>query len=614
MFALLFACLVAPPESLDEAERSELRRYLAELKAGRPGSAETVERLAGMSYACFRETVSTYVELPVSAEAATHRAFQALLERTSREAHSPWPLMQLYTPDFAEFVAARAGANPVQDKLFEQLLKSDTGRPAFDLCVRLCPAHSLNYLASSKKEGQTGLFEAWNRRLALGKESRPLPDLEKDLAAIAKSFSPENDLESLEAHLRFVASWPVLRASYRTHLESCLAHEKVTILLAGLAVQQRQPLLLERNAGLVEKAKIDTIQERALRNYAYEDAVDHSATLRKLWQIIPAEKTRLRYQCLFAMGVHPKGNDGIALDAVLTDAYELFDVALPVLRHGAAEKARRAIAHVLKTERGHEEALRLARDLKLDGFPEPALAIALDAGRDQILRQTAMHYLQEAEGKYRRKLLPALALPKDDLRLSAILAFLPRQKLTAEDLREIGPALVRVALDDPAPGCRQEAMYVLGAWKAEQTTEFFRKLLADNPAVTLSDGYYTDQRYWQYRYRLMALLGMVKLGDAKAKEELIALHRKGGPAERMDVLLAFLDMCEVPDWSFEDLESIEPRLVATAVHLIVTHGSAEQKKKLRQRFASSALWQQFKQSGIDDYNILRMVEEAGRGK
>src|SRR5205085_12007991 len=123
--------------------------------------------------------------------------------------------------------------------------------------------------------------------------------------------------------------------------------------------------------------------------------------------------------------------------------------------------------------------LRLARDLKLAGFEDEARAIALEEKNDLILRQTAMLYLEHADGKVRRKLLPCLATPKTDLRLTAIRAFKDKTGLSVEDQREIGPTLIRVSQADPSMGHRQEAMYVLGCWKSPQTMEFFRKLACD---------------------------------------------------------------------------------------------------------------------------------------
>src|SRR5262249_5202881 len=47
----LLPVTVARADSLDTVELKELRAYLAELKAGGPGSAASVERLAGVSFA-----------------------------------------------------------------------------------------------------------------------------------------------------------------------------------------------------------------------------------------------------------------------------------------------------------------------------------------------------------------------------------------------------------------------------------------------------------------------------------------------------------------------------------------------------------------------------------
>ena len=89
-----------------------------------------------------------------------------------------------------------------------------------------------------------------------------------------------------------------------------------------------------------------------------------------------------------------------------------------------------------------------------------------------------------------------------------------------------------------------------------------QEVLDENRPVLLRGGQYTnDERYWQYRLRLVGLLGLAKLSDADARKELLALHARGGPADRMDVLLAFLDLGEVPEVAFTDLLSAEPKLV-----------------------------------------------------
>jgi hypothetical protein len=596
-------------ESLEESELTELRGYLAELKAGRPGSAVSNERLAAVSYAGLDAVIRAYGELDGPAEPRTHRAFQALLERISREALAPWPMITLYSPDLAHFLSRRPDDNPAGRRLFERLLSSDCGRPAFDLAVRLTPAMALRYLAAGELSARVGLFEAWNRRLARGREGRPIPGLNDHLAKIARGFSTDRPIAEVDAHLRFLGAWPSLREPYRKGLRSCLEHPDENVIVAGLAAQQHAPQLLELNEALIRR-RIDSakVVELALRNYGFDETVYHSATLRRLWARLPAEQGKARWQCLYAMGVHPKGNDRLALATVREQSYELLDAAIAVLRHGDSQVAREAVRFVLDhSDRGHEEVLRLAHDLKLAGFEEDAVKIALDADRDQILRQTAMLYLQQAEGKFRRRLLPCLASAKADLRLSAIRAFVGKQGLSADDRGEIGPALIRVALADPSMGHRQEAAYALGTWAQPQAAGFFRKLLADNAPVVLSDGYYSDARYWQYRLRLVGLLGLARLGDREGRTELLALHAKGSPAERMDVLLAFTDLGEFPDAAFDDLESTEPRLMATAAHLIATHGDTAAKARLKKLFAAAPLWGAFRDSGIDDYNILQIV-------
>jgi len=611
----LLLCLgpALPParaDSLDEAEQAELKRYLTELKMGRPCSPAQVERLAGVSFAGLRLILETYANLGSPGEPHTHRAFQVLLERTSREALSPWPMLSLYSPEFARFLTAPVADNPQARKLFDQLRKSDGGRQAFDLTVRLTPEASLKYLAEGGKDNRAELLAAWNRRLALGRESRPLPGLAGYLDSLARSFSLDLPAEELEAHLRFLASWPALRKQYEANLERCLNRDQAAVVLAGLAVQQRAPRLLELNEKLVERwTASPKIVEQTLRNYAFDESKDHSATLRRLWGRIPAEQVRQRYQCLFAMGIHFRGNDDIALRAVRDQAYELIDVALLVLRHGEPARAREAVDHVLrKCDRGHEEALRLVTEMKLTGFEDDAVRIALDKDREQILRQSALLSLQRADGKTRRKLLSLLTYPKADLRLSAIRMFAGKDGLTTEDMNDIGPSLIRVALADPSLGHRQEAIYAVGCWKAGLARDFFRKVLADNPPVLLQEGYYSDERYWQYRFRLMGLLGLAKLTDDTARQELLALHRKGGLAEKMDVLLAFLDLGEVPEVAFEDLQTLEPKLVATAATLIARHGDEVGRQRMRRFFADSPLWREFLDSGIDDHNILKIAE------
>lgn len=615
---LLVLCLVvlvcsmtsaASAETLAERDSKLLDRYLKTLAAGAPADAAMVDRLAEMPYGDMLRVMQAYAKLPNDAEAHTHRAFQGLLERASRTALAPWPLVTLYSPEFAEYLSVVPAKDSLSHKLFAQLIAGPVSRQAVDLAVRLCAIPSLEYLASDNQATRLELFDAWNRRLADRDESRPLPGLEQHLKPIAKKFSIQLPPELLTVHLRFLASWPMLRPNYERALGLCLQAESQEIVQAGLNVQQHAPALFEANEKLVARwARQPEIQEAALRNYAFDTEHDHSATLRKLWATLPKEATKARYNCLYAMGVHAQGNDEIALEAVETDAYDYIDVAMPVLAEGNRDKAVKAIKHVLtRTQRGHEEALRLARSMKLPGFADEALAIAGDAKRDQVVRQAALLYLQLATGNVRRELLPLLTTKNGDIRLSAIQMFAEPAGLSAADKDEIGPVLIRVAQDDPSPGHRQEAIFALGRWEEKLAEPFFRQILMDNPMVTIIDGHYNDERYWQYRMRLVALLGLARLKDEAAERELIALHDSSGPTERMDVLLVFLELGRVPQEAFADLDADEPKLVATAARLIDEFGTAEQKEQMQTKFRSEPLWQAFRRSGADDHKILSAV-------
>jgi hypothetical protein len=315
------------------------------------------------------------------------------------------------------------------------------------------------------------------------------------------------------------------------------------------------------------------------------------------------------------MGIHPNENADIALEAVKMWPYEVIDVAAAVLANGERNLARRAIEHVLKySDRGHEEALRLATSLNLRGFEEQAINIAEGEG-DLILRQTAMHYLKQAEGKYRRRGAPWLGHNNSDLRLSAIQMMGEKHGLTVEDMNEIGPALINVAQSDSSMGHRQEAVFALGKWEAALAKPFFRKQIEENVTHALR---FQQDYYWQYRFYLMGLLGMARLeadetpeeeGDvASARMRLLEIHKKGGPTARMDVLLAFTELREVPTIAFDGLAASEPKHVATAARLIRSYGSIEQQRRMMNLFKRSPLWELFRNSGIDDHNILKYSE------
>jgi hypothetical protein len=245
--------------------------------------------------------------------------------------------------------------------------------------------------------------------------------------------------------------------------------------------------------------------------------------------------------------------------------------------------------------------------MNLPEFVEQAYALAADPKEDQIVRQTALRYLQLAPGGERRKLLPLLSERNGDIRLSAIQMFAHAEGLSAEDKDALGPLLIRVALDDPSPGHRQEAIHTLGCWEDSLAEPFFRQVLEQNPPVTILDGHYNDERYWQYRFRLVALLALARLKDDPAREELLTIHEAGGPTEKMDVLLAFMELGQVPDGAMTDLRAEEPKLIATAARLIHEHGTPAQQEQMQQQFRAAPLWLEFRNSGADDHLILTQV-------
>jgi hypothetical protein len=602
-------------ESIDAIESAQLQKYLAELRAGGAGRAASVELLADVSFDGLKQIIEAYVALDEPVEPHTHRAFQALLERTSRLALAPWPLVSLYSPELAQFLVAPPAENRLAEQLCDRLLTAGGERRAVDLAVRLTPQATLARMASRKPAAgaaRIALLEAWNRRLARAPERRPIASLDKLVATICHSFTPRSPAEQ-EASLQFQGSWPAQRKAYRAALRIYLRSDNPSFVLAALAVQQRIPAELESNEALLSRfADQAPIVQAALRNYAFDAAHDHSAILRRLWATLKSDDERARYNCLFAMGAHPRGNDAIALQAVIDSPYAFVDVAMPVLEQGDPQLARKAIEHVLNhSNRGFEEALRLAARMQLDGFEQQAVRMAADKNFDQILRQAAMQYLQLADGKWRRELMFMLTAANADLRLTAIQMFGRPSGLSQQDREEIGPALIRVAQDDASMGHRQEAVHVLGNWREAKAAEFFRTVLAAHPAASPAERHQGDRYYWDYRLRLVALLALAKLDDRSARDELIELHRQGGPVERMDVLLAFRELGEVPPGVWDDLNSIEPKLVATAEQLIITHGDAAAKKRLRSFFRRSPLWLEFADSGLDDHNIL---EAAGLGE
>jgi hypothetical protein len=599
---LLGSPWAAAQESGDSPERRALARYLSELKAGQPGRPSAVDELCDLPFPCFMDVVRSYTDGGADLKAETHRAYQSLLERMSRSALAPWPLVQLYSEDFATFLSRPLAGNAPSLALFLRLLDSGIDPLAYDLAVRLTPEASLRHLATRASSGSIGLLRAWNRRLLRAPEKRPIGELDAILNSIASAFSLSAAPQEIDARLRFLASWPSQRARYAAALDECLRSDSAAGVLAGLAAQERAPLLLERNEALFAKFRSNPeIVEKAIHNLVLDANQDRSAALRSLWSALRSDEKRARFNCLIAMSSHPKGNEDIALAVVLEDPLMMSEASL-ILAKGDAGAARKAVRHVLtQAEQGQEAALRLALKLGLREFDPEALRIASDPAKDQILRQRALEYLAGADGKTRRRLLGLLSSRNDDLRLAAIQMFASRQGLAADDLEAVGPLLVRIALDDASPGHREEAINVLGRWMHAGAEPLFRKLLKDNTSV--SPG--SDEYYWSHRFKVEALLGLARLGDATARGDLLEIHRRGGPMERMNVLLAFRELGEAPEFAFDDLRAAEPKLVATAAHVIAQHGDAEAKRRLREFFDRAPLWKEFVDSGIDDSRILR---------
>lgn len=597
-------------ESLDGLEAQALDRYLDDLARGEPGQAVQVDRLGELSWPNLRRLMERYASLTDPIDPATHRAFQALLERNTRTALYPWTLISTYSPELASFLVAPA-TDDLPRQLYSQLLKSPERRAA-DLVVRLAPAVSLQSLGQQRDPQSQRLCEAWNRRLARGHEHRPIPELERLLERIVAMPPVDSEPALREAWLEFLGRWPATRRAYAAQVRQGLTAQDESAVLSVLRVLERVPGESDQVVAVLRRnVRRPAVVEAALKALAANAVEDQSAAMRSLWAELPGPPSRARYLALLAMAVHPAGNEDLAVEALRQEPFDYLDPALAILRDGPDRLARQAIALLLDTtDRGHEEALRLATRRRLQGFEKAALKLALDAQRPAIARQSALAYLSTAEGRWRRQVLPLLEVRSGDVRLAAIQSFGPPMGLSPEDREEIGPALIRVAQNDPSDGHRQEALFALGQWQDPHTAALFQQVLQDNPAMLLSEQDFSETVYWRYRHRLVALVGLARLQNAGAAKELASLHERGGPTERMDVLLAWHSLRECPDQALADLRSSEPKLLATAVRLIVDYGTRQQRAEMLLLVDQRPLWQAFRESGIDDHNLLEMIEEA----
>jgi len=606
-----------PQHSMAAQELWLLDDYLRALSAGQRGIPSIVDQLVDTEYPALHRVMTAYAALAADAPDASERAFLALLERLSRGARLPWPLLCLYdTPPadgladgFAAFLTGPPETNELERQLFARLMRSPLPRDPYDLSVRLTPAASLRALAEPEAgpEQRLQLLEAWNRWLHARSESRPFHARETLVARVAARFDPADAAPLVEAQLMFVGAWPELRASYEQDLRTCLQADDPALVATGLTVQRHYPALLLLNEEILNRFTDHAqVREQALENFAFDTGKDHSASLRRIWSTLDAAAPATRYHCLFAMGVHPQGNVAAAAAAVHQDPAAFIGVSLPILEHAGAKSpvVREVIAHVLGEARGgHEEALRLALALDLPDFQDDARRI-LSTSKEQVVQLAALQYLRLAPGSVRREWLAWLRNKNDDLRLAAIQMYGSPRGLTAADRDAIGPELIRVALHDTSMGHRQEAMFSVSAWAAKDAASFFNQVLKENPPLTPRAGYdATEADYWRHRLRLMGLLGLARLGERSARAELDELHRHGGTVERMNVLLAWRELAEVPGYAFEDLAAAEPKLVATAAQLLRRHGTPEQVARLEAWFAGRPAWRLFEGSGIDDHLI-----------
>jgi hypothetical protein len=609
---MLAATAPAAAETLDEMERVALERYLDHVTRGGGSQAAMVDRLQSISWPNLQLLLQRYAGLDETAAPATHRAFQAILERTTRAVLLPASVRELYAADLVRLTTAPAD-DELSRRVFARLVAHLRERRAADLIVRLTPCASLERLADDRR---LPMLQAWNRRLARGPETRTLPGLAEFLTRIAEQPPAEPSGAVYEAWLEFLGGWPETRSAFEDRVQQGLATGSEATIISTLRIIEKRPCLgglvlstLERH--LAEPAVV----EAALEVLAADEQGDHAATLRAVWPRLPGPPSRAQYLALLAMAVHPQGNDAIALAALKAEPFEFVDPALAVLRQGPEAIAAEAVTLLLdRADRGHEEALRLATLRRLAGFEMEAVKLALDESQAVIARQTAIGYLAHSAGHFRRQVLPLLGIRNGDLRLAAIQCLGPVEGLSDDDRDVIGPLLIRVAQQDPSDGHRQEAIFALGAWRDRNTWPFFEQVLAANPPAILAEQSFNDAVYWRYRLRLVALVGLARLGDAAARDELESLHRRGGPTEKMDVLLAFLSLGECPQWALDDLHATEPKLLATAARLIVAHGSAEQRRRLVEHCGRDTAFGAFADSGIDDHNLLRWVREAEHAK
>src|SRR2546421_699888 len=102
----------------DTLDRRALGSYLAALQAGQPGRPSDVHRFSDLPFPCFVDVVRSDTATGASLDPAGRRAYQALLDRMSRSALAPWPMVQLYSEEFAVFLTRPLAGNAPSLALF----------------------------------------------------------------------------------------------------------------------------------------------------------------------------------------------------------------------------------------------------------------------------------------------------------------------------------------------------------------------------------------------------------------------------------------------------------------------------------------------------------------
>jgi len=564
-----------------------LEGYLTRLAANGFYDAHLTERLSDLPF----PELETVCDSFVAAASTLHdpHGYMQLMQRNTDQYELPLELLNLYAPDYLAWLQ---GNNPRRAALYHALADSGMRRVAADLAIRLTPEESLRAIVrkpEGDKEFRAELLEAWIRRLHTREEQRPIP-----LDLIRRVLDLPDDSE---AFLTFKGYWPEAQPGLEEELKTQLNSEKRTEVIMALQVQAIHSLATAQNRMVIERWQSDSeIVNLTLINLGQDTQHDHAEALREIWPMI-ADNAKHRFWCLYAMAVHHSGNQAIALHAIEQDGYDSLEMTLEILRHSPADLKKGIQRMLTQHQKGFSEIFLYAAKYRVEGLDEEALG-ALTGKMNQVTQMNALSYLGTRSGDTRLKLLDYLGHPSEDMRLSAINAFQDPTGLTAEQRNRIAPMLVKVFQTDPAYGNRQQALYVLGLWKDPEAETFFRTLLPD-----LRSADYDGSDYWLYRMRLMCWLGLARLDNPDAHAWLKATHDQASSLRRMGILLAYRDMERCPEFTFDDLENDNPKVVATAAACIREYGSDAQRKRLAE-IQSAPYWTAFAGTHLDEYRII----------